>query len=80
MGSAAWDSRSHSAVLITSQLLSFSLRKRGEGSCAGSSHAPALVIAPKGRDMGFILLGGVATPHLTVRQILQWDLKIRFGG
>lgn len=56
MGSSAWHSGSHSAVLITSQILPFSLRKSGEGSSAGSRHAPTFVVAPEGRDVGFILL------------------------
>lgn len=69
MGSTAWDSCSHSAVLITSQFPPLSLRKRGEGSLAGSSHAPTLVIDPEGH----FTWGGGSSPSYCLQIAVECE-------
>lgn len=63
-------------MLVTSQLLPFSLRKRGEGSSAGSCHAPTLVAAPEGGGVGFVVLweAGNSPSHCLP------DLAVEFEG
>lgn len=77
MGSAAWDSCSHSAVLITSQLPPLSLRKRGEGSSAGSSQAPTHH-RPRGERYGVhFTRGGGNSPSYRLQNT---HLAVEFEG